>query len=38
MSLFISSRTPEGMANACTLGGAAICVEPSQPAGDAPCR
>ncbi len=37
MSLFISSRTPEGEPNRCPLCGASICLEPSQPAGDAPC-
>ena len=33
----ISSRTPEGVPNHCPLCGADVCVEPSQPPGDAPC-
>jgi acyl carrier protein len=33
----ISSRTPGGVPNHCPLCGAAICVEPSEPPGDAPC-
>jgi acyl carrier protein len=33
----ISSRTPEGIPNRCPLCGAEVCIEPSQPAGDAPC-
>jgi acyl carrier protein len=37
MANTISSRTPEGTPNRCPLCGAAICVEPVQPPGDAPC-
>jgi acyl carrier protein len=37
MADIISSRTPEGQPNRCPLCGAAVAVEPSQPAGDAPC-
>jgi acyl carrier protein len=37
MATIISSRTPEGAFNHCPLCGADVCVEPSQPAGDAPC-
>ena len=37
MANTISSRTPEGTPNRCPLCGAAICVEPTQPPGDAPC-
>ena len=37
MSAVISSRTPEGILGDCPNCGAAICVEPSWPAGDAPC-
>jgi acyl carrier protein len=33
----ISSRTPEGVPNRCPVCNAAICIVPSQPAGDAPC-
>ena len=33
----ISSRTPEGVPNHCPICGADVCVEPSQPSGDAPC-
>src|SRR5262249_23325486 len=33
----ISSRTPEGLPNRCPVCGADVCVEPSNPAGDAPC-
>lgn len=33
----ISSRTPEGTPNRCPLCGQAVCIEPSQPFGDAPC-
>jgi len=33
----ISSRTPEGRPNHCPVCGAEIRIEPSQPAGDAPC-
>lgn len=32
-----SSRTPEGEANRCPVCGAEVCLEPSRPAGDAPC-
>ena len=37
MSAAISSRTPEGVPNRCPVCGAEICLEPSQPSGDAPC-
>jgi acyl carrier protein len=37
MSNFISSRTPEGVPNTCPLCHSPICIEPSQPSGDAPC-
>ena len=33
----ISSRTPEGSANHCPVCDALVCIEPSQPPGDAPC-
>lgn len=33
----ISSRTPEGSPNQCPLCASAVCVEPSEPAGDATC-
>ena len=33
----ISARTPGGVPNRCPLCGAPICVEPSEPPGDAPC-
>lgn len=33
----ISSRTPEGRPNRCPVCGCELCIEPSQPAGDAPC-
>jgi acyl carrier protein len=33
----ISSRTPEGAPNHCPVCDALICIEPSQPPGDAPC-
>ena len=33
----ISSRTPEGLPNKCPLCGASVRMEPSVPAGDAPC-
>ena len=33
----ISSRTPEGEPNRCPVCGAVVAVEPSDPAGDAPC-
>ena len=33
----ISSRTPEGKPNRCPVCGQDICIEPSQPFGDAPC-
>jgi acyl carrier protein len=33
----ISSRTPEGAFNRCPLCASEVCIEPSQPAGDAPC-
>lgn len=37
LSDVISSRTPEGSPNRCPICQAMICVEPSQPPGDAPC-
>ncbi len=33
----ISSRTPEGFPNHCPVCGAEVCLEPSEPFGDAPC-
>jgi anti-anti-sigma factor len=33
----ISSRTPEGRPNCCPVYGATLKIEPSDPAGDAPC-
>ncbi len=33
----ISSRTPEGSPNLCPVCGSRIKIEPSDPAGDAPC-
>lgn len=33
----ISSRTPEGTPNRCPVCGQAVCLEPSQPFGNAPC-
>lgn len=33
----ISSRTPEGQPNQCPVCGNAVILEPSHPAGDAPC-
>jgi len=33
----ISSRTPEGLPNRCSICGGDVCVEPSLPTGDAPC-
>lgn len=35
--MLISSRTPEGLPNHCPICGASVCIEPSQPFGDAPC-
>jgi len=35
--MVISSRTPEGRPNRCPVCGSAITIEPSEPAGDAPC-
>jgi hypothetical protein len=32
-----SSRTPEGMPNLCPVCGHKVLIEPSSPAGDAPC-
>jgi acyl carrier protein len=37
MNKTISSRTPEGVPNHCPVCDTIICVEPSQPPGDAPC-
>lgn len=33
----ISSRTPEGAPNHCPICDLSICIEPSNPPGDAPC-
>ena len=33
----IASRTPEGESNWCPVCQARVCIEPSRPAGDAPC-
>jgi hypothetical protein len=33
----IASRTPEGQPNTCPICGALVLIEPSHPAGDAPC-
>lgn len=33
----ISSRTPDGRPNRCPVCDCELCIEPSQPAGDAPC-
>lgn len=33
----VSSRTPEGLPNRCTVCGAAVWIEPSAGTGDAPC-
>src|SRR3954452_22282213 len=35
--MVISSRTPEGRPNLCPVCGSAVKIEPSDPAGDAPC-
>jgi predicted RNA-binding Zn-ribbon protein involved in translation (DUF1610 family) len=35
--MVISSRTPEGRHDRCRVCGADVVVEPSDPAGDAPC-
>jgi anti-anti-sigma factor len=35
--MIISSRTPEGQPNHCPVCGADLKIEPSDPAGDAPC-
>jgi hypothetical protein len=35
--MVISSRTPEGQPNHCPVCGADLRIEPSDPAGDAPC-
>jgi anti-anti-sigma factor len=35
--MVISSRTPEGTPNDCPVCGAHLKIEPSTPAGDAPC-
>ncbi len=37
MSNPISSRTPEGVPSHCPICDTPICIEPSQPPGDAPC-
>jgi serine/threonine protein kinase len=35
--MIISSRTPEGLPNRCPVCGTNVRIEPSNPAGDAPC-
>jgi hypothetical protein len=35
--MVISSRTPEGRSNHCPVCGSDLTIEPSDPAGDAPC-
>src|SRR5436305_5369278 len=35
--MVISSRTPEGTPNRCPVCGSHLRIEPSDPAGDAPC-
>src|SRR6516165_2349922 len=35
--MVISSRTPEGLPNHCPVCGSDLRIEPSDPAGDAPC-
>lgn len=35
--MVISSRTPEGRPNRCPVCGSEVVIEPSDPAGDAPC-
>ena len=35
--MIISSRTPEGLPNRCSLCGKTVCVEPSDPTLDGPC-
>jgi hypothetical protein len=35
--MIISSRTPEGEPNRCPVCGDTLRIEPSDPAGDAPC-
>jgi anti-sigma B factor antagonist len=35
--MVISSRTPEGQPNQCPVCGSLLNIEPSDPAGDAPC-
>src|SRR5687768_12365982 len=37
MTDVISSRTPEGVPNRCPVCQNLVCIEPSQPSGDAPC-
>jgi acyl carrier protein len=37
MSGPISSRMPEGVPNHCPVCNSDLCIEPSQPSGDAPC-
>jgi acyl carrier protein len=37
MGTTISSRTPEGVPNDCPVCHSRVCIEPSRPAGDAPC-
>src|SRR5262245_5064403 len=35
--MIVSSRTPEGSPHRCPVCGKSVCVNPSDPAGDAPC-
>ncbi len=35
--MFVSSRTPEGQPNRCSVCGAEVRIDPSFPIGDAPC-
>src|SRR5262245_17102642 len=35
--MIVSSRTPEGSPHRCPVCGKSVCVDPSNPAGDAPC-
>jgi acyl carrier protein len=37
MAATISSRTPEGVPNHCPVCEGVICLDPSEPLGDAPC-
>jgi acyl carrier protein len=37
VAVTISSRTPDGVPNQCPICAVSICIQPSQPPGDAPC-